>query len=498
MRKLFVPCVAVALGLTAFATDASAQCVPNAGPFCIDGTIPDPATGTGVVDPNGNTKELGPVNGAATKIGVINTAAVPMLEFTNPNASVDLNLVYLSAKTDPLTGHVWVYFAWFRDSNNGSGFIALEGNKAASPCTYPITTKDACNPWAGRANGDPLFSWDQQGNSHDIYLRVFSSAKPGFVTPTNCIGSVGSLGCLLDPAVARAEYNADFTGGELAIDLTALFDIDPTVCTVFGNVIPTTVTGNSDTADYKDAVLEPLSIDLCGRVTIEKVTQTAAGAVFVDPTSVFQYKLASASITRGPTDIKAGPANIKTESDLPPGSDYKLTETTVAIGYTLLSIACGGTDLNKGATAFTVTVGTTKHCVITNRQNPNLVTANTLPHVALRDEMFVQKILRITGDNPAAFTIVFRLYDSETACNADTARTAGTAFVRTVTLGAPDGSNFSTGYAQTHPEGSGVQKPAGTYAWWARFSGNQVNGLDINLPKESTCNLEKVLIGFPQ
>jgi hypothetical protein len=54
---------------------------------------------------------------------------------------------------------------------------------------------------------------------------------------------------------------------------------DPTDC--FSIVIPETITGNSDTADYKDTVLADIagsiSISNCGSITIEKETEGGTG-----------------------------------------------------------------------------------------------------------------------------------------------------------------------------------------------------------------------------
>ena len=131
----FITAAAIAFGIVSFsAPRASAQAVcsgHNAGPYCIDGIITD-ANNSGVagtakiVDPAGSSKELGPINGSATKIGVINTAPTPMLGDTNPNAQVDLNTIYTNTAVDPSNNHIWYYFGWARDSNNGSGFISVE------------------------------------------------------------------------------------------------------------------------------------------------------------------------------------------------------------------------------------------------------------------------------------------------------------------------------------------------------------------------------------
>ena len=341
----------------------------------------------------------------------------------------------------------------------------------------------------------PLFSWDQQGGSHDIYLRVFSASKPGFVTPDNCVGTVEDLGCLLDPSVAKAEYNADFSGGELAVDLTALFDLDPNACTIFGNVIPGTVTGNSDTADYKDVVLEPLTVTLCGILTVEKVTQNAAGQVFTDPTNpTFQYTLG------GPTsavqNIQGGPANKVTHDPVLPGN-YTLVENQIAIGYGLISIVCDGQTLDTATETFPVAAGVTTACVITNRRDPTTPLVGSVQFVALRDTAQISGLVRFTGDNPGDFVLTFRLYDTLAACNADTARTAGLGFVRPLTLLGP-ATTATAGSAETHAEGQGVQKPAGTYYWWVGFSGNSVNGNIVNRAAVKGCGSESTTFSFIQ
>ena len=151
---------AIAVPMTVLAAD---------GPFTIDGTIPDTGA-TELPDIFGSTKELGPLNSSTTKIGVIHSDAVPTLGLTNPNAQVDLRRAWLDTKRDPAApNHDWLYFAWERDSNSGSGFIAYEFMKNAAPagCAYDTAT-DAqltanCNPWANRTSGDFMILWDQQG-----------------------------------------------------------------------------------------------------------------------------------------------------------------------------------------------------------------------------------------------------------------------------------------------------------------------------------------------
>lgn len=243
------------------------------GPYSIDTSVPDSGT-TELPDPFGAVKELGPLNSSTTKIGVIHNDALPTLGLTNPNAQVDLRRAWLDTERDPATQHDWLYFAWERDSNSGSGFIAYEfmKNKAPAACAYESASDNDlianCNPWANRRAGDFMILWDQQGNSLDLYLRTWSGTAPNLTLgpPT-----------LLNSAVSQAAYSADGFRGEAAVDLTATIFGGTTACLSFANTIPSTVTGNSDTADYKDTILRttpPISNCTSSTVTTPK---TAAG-----------------------------------------------------------------------------------------------------------------------------------------------------------------------------------------------------------------------------
>jgi hypothetical protein len=222
------------------------------GPYNIDGTVPDANT-TELPDLFGNVKELGPINSNTTKIGVIHNDALPTLDKTNPNAQVDLRRAWLDTERDDATNHDWLYFAWERDSSNGSGFIAYEfmQNPAPAGCAYDTATEAQlianCNPWANRKAGDFVILWDQQGGSKDLYLRTWDGT-----------GSNLTLGAptLLNAAVSQAAYSSDGFRGEAAVDLTATIFGGSTNCLSFANTIPSTVTGNSDTADYKDTILK--------------------------------------------------------------------------------------------------------------------------------------------------------------------------------------------------------------------------------------------------
>jgi hypothetical protein len=241
--------IAAILGLTAaLVPNLSARA--DDGPFDVTGNVPDPGA-TELSDTYGNVKELGPKNSNSTKIGVIHTAATPMLDTTNPNAQVDLRRAWLDGARDG-NNHDWIYFAWERDSNSGSGFISFEFMRNAAPalCDYVNRTQAqliaSCNPWKNRAAGDFMILWDQSGGSQTLYLRVWSGTAPNLTlsAPTPLIG-----------AQSEARFSADGFRGEAAVDITAALYGGVPQCLSFANVIPGTVTGNSDSADYKDTIL---------------------------------------------------------------------------------------------------------------------------------------------------------------------------------------------------------------------------------------------------
>lgn len=255
----------VVVPLAAFAAD---------GPYNIEGIIPDDGT-TELDDPEGNVKELGPLNSNTTKIGVIHSDEVPTLGFTNPNGQVDLRRAWLDTARDPSTSHDWLYFAWERDSSNGSGFIAYEfmQDPPSAGCAYDTATDAqltaSCNPWANRRAGDFMILWDQQGGSKDLFLRTWSGTAPNLT-----LGAPDPL----EDDIAQAAYSADGFRGEAAVDLTATIFGGSTACKSFANTIPSTVTGNSDTADYKDTILQTAPpITNCESTTVT-TPKTGAGA----------------------------------------------------------------------------------------------------------------------------------------------------------------------------------------------------------------------------
>jgi hypothetical protein len=333
-------------------------------PWDIDGDIPGEVSTTPLDDPEGNVKELGPLNSNTTKIGVIHSDAVPTLGLTNPNANVDLRQAWLDTAQDG-DGDDWLYFAWERDSNNGSGFIAYEFMHAAAPssCNYSATNATLianCNPWANRRGdvgpndeqqtGDFIILWDQQGGSTDLYVRRWTGKAPNL-----------TLGPLedLDANVSAAAYGSNNFKGEAAINLTDAIFGGEKGCETFANAIPSTVTGNSDTADYKDTILKQITpIGNCGTLKVVKQTQGGVGAF--DFTS---NSLDPATFTLTTTAEGEAGEDVTTYSDLQAGT-YDVSEDGED-GWDLTSESCDDED-GDDASSVTVTAGETVTCTFVN------------------------------------------------------------------------------------------------------------------------------------
>lgn len=364
-----------------------------AGPYLIgDGVIPDVKTPAihEFTDLHGNSSELGPENANDTKLLPINTALVPMLATTNPNANTDLNHIWLDTRTGQ-DGFAWLYFGWERDADKGAAVIMIEFQHGQAPtaCKFDGTYTDAqliagCNPWSNRAPGDFIIIWDNQGGKVVISKRTFT-------------GSPLTLGANqnLDAAYYAAAYlsTIDETKGEAAIRLLGgLFPAEPTSCESIGNIIPGTVTGNSDTADYKDTVFQPftdyVTVSLCGDLKVIKATvpttevSATAFPFTVSRTGAGNDIFYSNEVPSGQTQaqytdstsLKQNADNVIIQ-DLIPGTDYKLLEGTLPSGWDFVSYSCvvpgvqtpvTGTTQASGVTPFAVVTSQMTVCTITN------------------------------------------------------------------------------------------------------------------------------------
>ena len=390
-------------------TAARAQAQTSIGGFTIggpDATFIDTGgnivaitdKGDGNVDGFGNAQELGPTQGSNTKLGVIHNAQPTMLSSTNPNAGVDLRKIWLGSSL--VNNEGYLYFAWERDSKNGSGVVMFEFQQDPVPsgCNYGNLVIGTCNPWSNRQPGDFLIVWDQGGSTINIIKRTF------MFTDTNGdqIWQKGTEPLVLDAGVTltgnnvKAATSPDGFKGEAAINLSqTIFQNLGGRCLSIANVIPGTVTGNSDTADYKDTLLFPypptVAISSCGTVVIRKDSGGLTGSfpyTFTRATGALKYSgetiLTDAFTGDYHNETGNGDDNspvngfVKYE-DIIGQAGYTLTEGTLSGGWTNNEIRCvapvtpayDSGDIKAGGLAtFEVKINVITTCTIVNVQVP--------------------------------------------------------------------------------------------------------------------------------
>jgi hypothetical protein len=497
---------AVPILLALATTRASAQ-----NPFSIDGTVLDAPGGNShavgdalkTIDPSGSSKELSPINGAGTKVGVIHKATLPVLGSTNQNPQVDLNAVWTDTEK-AANGNLWYYFGWSRDSASGSGFISIEFQQNAAPaaCDYANKTEAqliaGCNPWANRKAGDFLLLWDQQGSSTTIIKRVFTGTAPNLTL---------GAGTIVSSAVAT--YSSDGFRGEAAVNLTTDVFGNSGACQTFANIIPNTVTGNSDTADYKDTVLKTFPpVTNCGTVTITKTT---------DPTGLsgtFTYTLAAGGTAifgsgagAVDTDCSVSGSNVTgqcrgtlttsasqtSDTDtisnlLENDTNWTLGEDSPAPDFEIKSIDCtlGSTTWHLAGTgtldaAFKVEAGQITACTIVNKlvkATPSQTTAQ-VGYAQVKDSISLTGIKAGASDASSA-TASFTLY-SDSACTTSVGSAANVALVY-----ANNGTTASATMSTTI-----TIAPSLTYYWRVTYSGDNLNNT-VTTP----CSQESVTATF--
>lgn len=490
---------------------------PNAhaadGPYNIDGTVPDSGT-TLLTDPYGSVKELGPLNSNTTKIGVIHNDAVPTLYFTNPNGQVDLRNAWLDTERDTGTSHDWLYFAWERDANSGSGFIGYEFMQDPAPagCAYDTATGaqliDSCNPWANRRAGDFMILWDQQGNSLDLYLRTWSGTAPNLIlgAPT-----------LLDATVSQAAYSSDGFRGEAAVDLTATIFGGSTACRSFANTIPSTVTGNSDNADYKDTILKNAPpITNCTSTTVTTPKTGAGGSITSAGLSIGSGVVAvKDSAVVSLTGGTATPAGSVAFSLCKVNSPSLCASGGTSVGSTSLTGAAYPVTV-LSPTAYVTSAGrycwratfsgdsangipsssdsSATECFTVNPVDPTLSTsagADVLLGNAVTDSATLggtatqpaDPVINLTGTAGAAAggTITFKLYGpSNTGC--------GALVYTSPTVAVSGNSTYNS------PAPQFVPAAPGNYHWVAVYSGNSPNTNGLTHNAACTDNNEDVTV----
>ncbi|WES65111.1 hypothetical protein P0L94_03325 [Microbacter sp. GSS18] len=487
---------------------AAALTAPTAaaddGPYTIDGIVPDDANFAVLDDLYGNVKELGPLNNNTTKVIYIHDDAPPTLNETNPNAQVDLRRAWLDTDQDT-DGDDWLYFAWERDKNTGSGFIAYEFMQDPVPaaCDYDTATIEeleaSCNPWANRQADDFMILWDQQGGSLDLFLRIWEDDGAG--------GLILGAATQLDATVSAAAYSADGFFGEAAVNLTDTIFGGSTACLSFANTIPSTVTGNSDTADYKDTILQtapPISNCTSTTVTTPKKGDGSAitGALSIG-SGVVEVKDSAVVDIQGGTSTPAGSvAFYLCKLDAPDlctsggtsvgstglsGGSYPDTVlspsayVTSAGRYCWRAVFSGdsangipGSSDSSASECFTVSPVTPS---LSTTASSDVLLGNTVSDTASISGLATQPASPVINDDgtagaAAGGTITFKLYKG--TCD------AGNLVYTSSAVTVSGNGDYGTPDPQYEPTS------AGTYHWVAEYSGNSPNNNSTD--HNTSCN----------
>ena len=286
-----------------------------------------------------------------------------MLGPTNPNASGGPEYrLHADCSQTRLLGTSGSTSDGVRDSNNGSGVISIELQKTevpTEPAPVPMVTQPRTATHGAVARpATSSFVWDQQGGSTAISGSALTIPR----------SRLSGRRCSLNRQWRRqgADTAPTCSGARLAIDFIAGRVSRRTArAQSFANTIPGTVTGNSDTADYKDAVLSAFPpVSNCGVGEDHEGHQP--GRRQTGPSGGFGYTLARA----GGEDVKfGGPTSITdnlpahgdsdTFTDIVIGNNFTLAEATQVAPWAarqhVLRAARTGGDVSAGpATGFTV------------------------------------------------------------------------------------------------------------------------------------------------
>jgi hypothetical protein len=363
-----------------------------------------------------------------------------------------------------------------------------------------------CNPWANRKAGDFMILWDQQGGSLDLFLRIWSGTAPNLT-----LGAPQQL----NSTVSQAAYSADGFFGEAAVNLTDTIFGGSTACLAFANTIPSTVTGNSDTADYKDTILATTPpISNCTSTTVTTPKDGAgnnipAGGLSIGTGVVAVKDSAVVSLTGG----TATPGGSVAFSLCKVDSPGLCTTGGTSVGSTNLTGASYPVTVSS-PTAYVTSAGrycwravfsgdsangipgssdsSASECFTVNPVTPTLATtagADVLLGNAVTDSATLggtatqpaDPVINLTGTGGAAAggTITFKLYGPDDC----------TTLAYTSPTVAVSGNN-----TYNSPAPQFVPTAAGTYHWVAVYSGSSPNTNGTTHNAACTDNDEDVVV----
>jgi hypothetical protein len=307
-----------------------------------------------------------------------------------PNSKADLGK-FLFASEIAANGDVLMYLGWTRVNTSGTTNFDFEINKAAQPDLTTPGPKTLV-----RTVGDLLVNYDFQGGAQTptLALRTWTGTAWSDATPLAAPVAEAEVNrvAVLDPLTDPDSTLAAFTFGEAAINLTAAGVIDPNECTGFSSAYVKSRASDAFTSAVKDFIApQPVEIDTCGTIIIEKVT---------DPSPDTTNTSFPFTLTGGPSALNESFSLLDGESHtvdpVRPGSGYSAAEAVPA-GWDLASATC---DDGSPVTNIDVANNETVTCTFTNVARADL----HIVKVAERDGVDFS----FTADaplSPASFTL---------------------------------------------------------------------------------------------
>ena len=185
--RWFTPLLVVMAMILAIANAALADHPADSG-FAIDGIIADAGATQLSGDGSGSAKEVGPLTSTQPSSGVIHNDSLRPGKLQPQRASGSQEVLVM--RPVPVGGTDWLYFAWERDSTNGSGAgHRVPTVSCAGGCVAAATVgrpDRRLQPLGTTAEGDFLLVWDQVGGKIQISKRVFDGTifgAPDVLTP---------------------------------------------------------------------------------------------------------------------------------------------------------------------------------------------------------------------------------------------------------------------------------------------------------------------------
>ncbi|MBM7829497.1 hypothetical protein JOE59_000202 [Agromyces cerinus] len=291
----------------------------------------------------------------------------------------DFKAVYSYAQVGA-DGHYYLYVAWERTGESGTGKYAIDlsfagVNVADDGAPQPLHDEGGIVAYINMNGGDDpvlgqLCPYDDQADYPDNV-----NTDPGDCT-TDTTGFASAVG-IID---IDGEQGSFF---EVGLDLTELADVAPGCppVTDLATVYMRSITGGNAAGNLKGYV-DPLTVtppSTCGAL---EVTKESLNDLATDDPTVFEYDIAGLVSAELDGLLQIGETDLDTEVE--PGDDYTLTETIPeGAPWAHVSTVCtvDGVEytLTDPEDTFPVVTGETTSCVITNATSFVEVEKQTLP-----------------------------------------------------------------------------------------------------------------------